>query len=520
MSTLAEYDDLKREIKFRLVEYVQQHLGIQVSGRKKFKCPNPSHDDSSPSCVIYQNSNGPIIQCFSCGAHGDIFELHNIMTGAALSGPEFFTENLVPLAKAFGLEVPKKNLAPKDRYYDDVRRAYTSAEKLLTATPGSFEAQARITRYGWNSETRTQLGIGSVNWEYFAVRMCQLYPQDFLKKIGILESRLFGDHLLVFTIKDEHGQAVGFSSRNLFYEEAEAELEQVIRKFGPGSPEVVRLKAAIPPKYFNSVQGTEKRDGSPLLHKAERLLGFHRAKMGGAPLYVVEGNADVATAHFYGIRNCVGVGSAGLTVKQLELILKYEIPHVVLCLDADEGGRRGIKTFVNVLDQVKPPAWFLAEIMYLPAGEDDPDAFIRKFGPAAFEQLPKVDIFTWKINQMNSLTSSQDIANKVLQLIMDEASPYRRFRMSSIASPYLKVPASVIYDESYKRAGQPPAPVIRFHLKGGILVPDPAIKELLSEQQHINLIDLRATITLGTKSDRPHLLDDRVYYPIRTRSPS
>ena len=38
MHDQSEYNDLKNTIKWRLVEYVKQHLGIPVSGRKKFSC--------------------------------------------------------------------------------------------------------------------------------------------------------------------------------------------------------------------------------------------------------------------------------------------------------------------------------------------------------------------------------------------------------------------------------------------------------------------------------------------------
>jgi DNA primase len=512
MPVQSDYNDIKNNLKWRLVEYVQSQLGIQVSGRKKFSCPNPSHSDSSPSCVIYENTNGPYIRCFSCDLRGDIFELHSHLTGAPLSGPEFFTRNLASLAAMFGLPLPPKDLSPKDRYFEDVRQAYGAAEKLLTATPGSAEAQQRLSRYGWSDQTRTQLGIGSVNYEYFSSQMTALFDRQFLKKVGLLEPRIFGDHTLVFTIKDENGQPVGFSARNLFYEEAVAAHEQACREYGSQSPQATREKNSIPMKYFNSVQGNQERDGSPILRKGERLLGFHRAKLGGAPLYLVEGNADVATVQNAGVLNCAGLCSAGFTSKQLELILHYKIPHVVLCLDADEGGRRGVRTFLETLDRDKPPSWFLAEIMTIPAGEDDPDAFIPKYGIEAFHQLPRVDVFTWKLNQLSQLPSPQDFANRVFQMLMEETSPFRRFQMAEKASKYLKSPAAVLYDESFARSGKPSDPAIRFRLQNGILVPDPPIEKIVASP--IKMIDCRATIDLGT-GPKPGLEDDPIYYPTR-----
>jgi DNA primase len=169
------------------------------------------------------------------------------------------------------------------------------------------------------------------------------YDPLWLKKIGLLEPRIFGDHSLVFILRDENGQSVGFSAKNLFYEAAEQDYEKAVKQYGISSRQAFQEKSAIPPKYFNSVQGHESRDGAPILWKGRRLFGFHRVKLGGAPLFIFDGYADVATAHMHGIRNSVAVSSAGTTTDQLELILRYKIPHVVLCLDADEGGWRGIQ---------------------------------------------------------------------------------------------------------------------------------------------------------------------------------
>lgn len=519
MSVSPEYNDLKITLKWKLVEFLLHVLNIPVTGRKKFPCPNPSHTDRCPSAVVYENSTGPIVKCFSCGLHADIFELYSLIHGVPLSGPEFFTKNLGALAKLFGMELPKRSLSERDRHFEDVRRAYASAEKLLLATPGSPAAQAKIRELGWAPEIRQNLGIGSVNYDWYADQMQRVHGYDamFLKKIGLLEPTIFCDNTLVYTLKDEHGQPVGFSGRNLRYDQYQGDYLKACQKFGPASQEALREKNAVPPKYFNSVQGNETRNGSPILWKGERLFGFHKAKQGGAPLYLFEGYADVATAHHAGLTQCVGVSSAGVTVKHVELLIKYRVPHVVLCLDADQGGWKGIKTFVDVLDRMKPlPPWFMAEIMYIPAGQDDPDRFIRTYGPAAFEALPRVDIYTWKLQQMqSSLKSHQDFVNRTMQLMMEEPSPCKRYRMAITAGQFLKVPPLVLYDESYSRAGQAPAPTLQLRLKDGQLISDTDIEKIFIGQP-IKMMDMRVTIASGNGNGKADLVDDLIYYPVRT----
>jgi DNA primase len=222
----------------------------------------------------------------------------------------------------------------------------------------------------------------------------------------------------------------------------------------------------------------------------KRLYGFHRAKLGGAPLFIFEGYADVTTAHMYGLSNSVAVSSAGTTTDQLELILRYKIPHVILCLDADEGGWKGIKTFVDTLERVKPPSWFLAEIMYIPAGEDDPDAYIRKYGVEAFKNLPRIDVFSWKVNHLvKTLASRQDLFNRLIQFVLMEPSPWKKFQMAITVSRYLQIPPQVIYDEALFRSGKHHSP-------------EPL-------QKPIKLIDCG----VSPPNSQPDLVDDLIAYP-------
>lgn len=51
---------------------------------KTFICPNPDHDDHSPSANVYETKFGDFyVKCFSCGFHEDIFSMNYIFNGSS-----------------------------------------------------------------------------------------------------------------------------------------------------------------------------------------------------------------------------------------------------------------------------------------------------------------------------------------------------------------------------------------------------------------------------------------------------
>ena len=63
----------KAELKSHLLDFLQQHAGIEVSNRENFRCLNPAHEDSSASMHYYDSSD--LVYCFgSCRKSYDIFD--------------------------------------------------------------------------------------------------------------------------------------------------------------------------------------------------------------------------------------------------------------------------------------------------------------------------------------------------------------------------------------------------------------------------------------------------------------
>lgn len=96
--------DLKRD--FRLSQFISTYVLTTVlrpvgPDRWKGNCPVPTHDDTSPSFVVFEeNPDDQHFHCYGCNAHGDIFELVGL-----LYGYENFTDRVQVVAQAFGHQV-------------------------------------------------------------------------------------------------------------------------------------------------------------------------------------------------------------------------------------------------------------------------------------------------------------------------------------------------------------------------------------------------------------------------------
>jgi DNA primase len=258
---------------------------------------------------------------------------------------------------------------------------------------------------------------------------------DFLEAIDLTRKSIFQPDAIIFTVKDEHGAPVGFGSRNLRYEEQKEAYDKARKEIldaeGENSNKLQELFK--PSKYYNT---SEK---CPIYQKSKRLFNFNLAKKHTPPLYVFEGYSDVVTAYMGGLKNCVSIGSTAFSKDHLDLILTTDPPvkHIVFVLDADKAGTEGTKRFVELLESaVGGHVGLRTEIIIMPEGSDDPDAYIRKWptfeaGVYKFRSLEKIDIFTWKISQ--GMSAGQDplaLAEEAIPLIVNESNFLLRMDMT------------------------------------------------------------------------------------------
>lgn len=441
MNQRIDLDSIKERIKEYLPTYLTQQ-GRQLSVHKKFKCINPDHNDTNPSCGIIPNSDDKFFHCFSCNFSGDIFHAASFLEDKPLSGSGFISDNLLYLAKQFGIEVPDLNLTADELYEMDVYQAYWNAASIIKAPSKMSDlVKAWMTDRGWVSTENSALkkiGIGCVDsYDAYISRMTQNYKHklEFLEAIDLTRKSIFNPDSVIFTVKDENGAPVGFAARNLRYEEQKENYDttrkSLLETEGENSPKLPELFK--PSKYYNT---SEK---CPIYQKSKRLFNFNLAKKHTPPLYVFEGYSDVVTAFMGGLKNCVSIGSTAFSKDHLDLIITTDPPvkHIVFVLDADKAGNDGTKRFVALLESaVGGHVGLRAEIVIMPEGSDDPDSYIRKFssfedGVRAFRSLEKTDIFTWKLKQ--GMSSGQDplaLAEESIPLIVNEPNFLLRMDMT------------------------------------------------------------------------------------------
>jgi DNA primase len=154
---------------------------------------------------------------------------------------------------------------------------------------------------------------------------------------------------LVFPIRDERGDVLGFGARAL----GEAK-----------------------PKYLNSPD-------SAAYHKSSAIFGLDLARTAIVREHaavIVEGYFDVIAAHAAGVEHTVASSGTALTREQVHSLGRIA-ETLILCFDGDDAGRVAATRAVDVI----ATEGVQARICRLPAGAKDPDELVRR-DPAAFAQ--------------------------------------------------------------------------------------------------------------------------------------
>ena len=152
---------------------------------------------------------------------------------------------------------------------------------------------------------------------------------------------------LVFPIRDERGEVLGFGARAL---------------------------GDAKPKYLNSPD-------SAAYHKSAAIFGLDLARTAIVREHaavIVEGYFDVLAAHAAGVEHTVASSGTALTREQVHSLGRIA-ETLVLCFDGDDAGRVAATRAVDVI----AVEGIQARICRLPAGVKDPDELVHA-DPAAF----------------------------------------------------------------------------------------------------------------------------------------
>ncbi len=347
----------RNEISDVVGEYV--HL-TQKGGNLWGLCP--FHTEKTPSFSVSRDKQ--IYHCFGCGKGGGVISF--VMEMEHLSFPDAVRH----LAKRVGMEVPETGGSDEGR--KKLHRALEANKAAARfyyqylGAPGGAAVRDYIAQRRISPKFATKFGLGAAPDEWDAMTKA-LTAQGF-SKLELIDAGLavagknggiydkFRSRLMLPVI-DVRGDVVGFTSRLL-----------------PG------LEGA---KYLNSPD-------TVCFKKSQLIYALNFAKATKRPnLILVEGNIDVITLHQAGFDNVVATMGTALTADHARILSRYT-KELVLCYDNDAAGKKSTERVLGILKN----ADLTVRVLQLPNAVDgegkpikqDPDDFVKKFGPAAFEK--------------------------------------------------------------------------------------------------------------------------------------
>ena len=371
------------------IEQVKERLDIveivEASGVKLRKVGRafqgfcPFHSNTrTPAFTVYPDTQS--FYCFGCHAAGTVFDYVMQQQGVD------FKEALEQLARRAGVDLAAtrtEQRRDRDRQREKLLEIAALAARyynyLLVQHRRGQTGRDYAARRGLDNRTIEvfQVGYALEDWGHLLMYLTEKkgYAPEEIEATGLIVKGEQGGYYdrfrgrLIFPIRSERGEVVGFGGRLIEAQSAER-------------------KAAHPraPKYLNTPQ-------TVLFDKSRVLYGLDQAReaiRAADNAVIVEGYLDVLTAHQHGFRNVVAPLGTALTSGHVRLLRKLS-RNLSFALDADAAGQRavvkGIETaqagegeearaVVSARGLVRWESDVHVRVIRLPAGSD-PDDLIR-----------------------------------------------------------------------------------------------------------------------------------------------
>ena len=429
--SILDFEDTVNKVKAFLPDYLRSK---NIDPTQNFQCIFPGHEDTKPSCnVVGIDTPTPRVHCYSCGRTGDIFDVVQILENKPKLGLEWVEETLKYLAEMFGVEIAAKDLTEEQIYELDTYRAYRAAAELIISSKLDPVKHARVIEHiafrGWKESTLEESGVGTVSSysEFRQTLKDSGFTARFLDEIDLGRNDIFNEKNLIFTWRDEKGRPIGFTSRNLAYEE---EIESA-KESG---------KKCSSHKYNNQRTTGLKCN---IFQKGKRFYGIDEGIKHAPPLYIFEGQTDVITARNAGISNCVAIAGNSLNTDHILLLKDLGLYDIILCLDGDAGGQDKL---TGILEKFKGYREMKVRVATLP-DKEDPDSFIRTQKLHEFQHLAKWSAFEWRLNQFSEDDDPTKTCEQMVPYIVNEPSAIVRDQYCKELSLYTGVAYKAIIDE-------------------------------------------------------------------------
>ncbi|GAA0995755.1 DNA primase [Subtercola frigoramans] len=316
----ADIDEVRSRI--NIADVVGEFVTLKSAGVGSMKGLCPFHDERSPSFHVRPQVG--YYHCFGCGEGGDVFTFLQKMDHVT------FSEAVERLASGIGFEL----------HYEDGGQAsdHSNRARLLAAneaarewfieqlmTDGADEGRRFLGERGFDASAAERFGVGYApqGWDNLGKHLrTRGFTNDELSAAGLTSTGERGTYdrfrgRLVWPIRDQTGQTVGFGARRLFDDDKG-------------------------PKYLNTPE-------TPVYHKSQVLYGLDLAKRDiarGRQVVVVEGYTDVMACHLAGVTTAVATCGTAFGVDHIKMIRRIlgddtaGLGEVVFTFDPDAAGQK------------------------------------------------------------------------------------------------------------------------------------------------------------------------------------
>ena len=393
---MSQTEEIKSKID--IVDLIREYIEVKAVGAN-FQALCPFHREKTPSFVISPEKQ--IWHCFGCGKGGDVFSF--VMEMDKLD----FKEALEILAQRAGVTLSassSRRHSKKQRLVSLLNTATDYYARQLNQKSEGQKARDYLLKRGLNRESINlwSIGYSPDSWDDLIKYLKSLsYTDEEIFQAGLSvkkeERNSYYNRFrgrIMFPIKDQNGQVLGFSAR-----------------IAPDLEEKNQMG-----KYINSPQ-TEIYD------KSRVLFGLDQAKNPikeqGYSIFV-EGQMDVIICHQFGYKNVVASSGTALSSHQLTSIKKFS-DKIAFAFDMDKAGQlaadRGIEEAMKLDMRIK--------VIVLPSDFEDPADCLLK-NPEAFKNslknsLPMMEYFFNKNladRDLDNLEEKRVVAKNILEMIV------------------------------------------------------------------------------------------------------
>jgi DNA primase len=343
-----------------IVVVIQDYVSLKKAGAT-YKGLCPFHGEKTPSFNV--NRDKGFFHCFGCGVGGDVFKFLELQEKIG------FHDAVKLLAQRFGLALPEMEQSDEQRANAAEREGLLKVHEAAAAwfveqlaSAAGSRVRKQIADRGVSASTSQVLRLGYAPPSRDGLKQALLkqgFSQALLIRAGLLVQRDDGTAIdrfrnrLMIPICRDTGSVIAFGGRVVDSDQQ--------------------------PKYLNSPE-------TPIYSKGRTLYGLNVSK---GPIrqtkfaVLVEGYFDFAQVYQAGCQAVVASCGTALTPQQAQQLRRFT-GRVVLSFDPDAAGQGAAAKSCEML----VAEGFEVNVAILPPGED-PDTYVRKFGPEAYAERLK-----------------------------------------------------------------------------------------------------------------------------------